>query len=421
MDLFASCVERRRWDEAEACLDQGLSHDLGRHVIPLIENEEAVVWRWLQRMRYRPGDMPNRAACLAAACEADRADWVAELLGAGASPNEAVVDFYHDAQHEDTRFWYRPLAIAVAARELDCVRLLLEAGADANHVAIMSGRGPIPPWFHPANSSWQKGRPASFTPLMLAEIVGDDDVLRELRRHGADSEAPGHRALGVTDYHAARALRNPARWQTRAALRALRRGETFDQIAAKIATLPELDMALVHEASVRGRCDVLRLLAQLELIDSAGLGWPCWPLHELAAGGDEVVSILLENGYRRACDDHPTTLLAELCAVGDDVLLRKALEAGYPPDFAQRDRSTGQLTELTPLLQAVRVGATACVEALLEHGADVGLGVPIRATNLDDWEQLMLRGTVDTDSQERSKPFNLTPGILSAVMGNVLP
>ena len=385
----------------------------------LIFSADEAAWAWIKRLRLRPDVSPQAGEWLAQACSVGRADWVADLLEWGASPNAPIYDLWIRSLPNNMRI--RPLAIAVGLGDRECVQVLLKAGANPNHVASLAGSE------YAFGLDWicldYDPSESRFTPLMLAEISGNKEIGADLISHGADPELTRRLGLGFMDYNKFRVLRDPVRLRYRSTIHALQRGASLDEIAAKIEVLPKLKWRLLIEACERGRVDVLKHLIELGIMGTFTDMRDCeTPLHTLTAGGDEIVALLLANQYRRACSriPSPTTLLTELCGIGDDVLVRKVLEAGYPPNWASLNFYTGANEEITPLMQAVRVGATACVEALIEHGANVNLGVPMSFSGPTCFGAFILSGNIPFwwNEVEVVTEYLITPLTLAEAVDN---
>ena len=406
-DLVDDCITRRRWSDAAVC---GGAEALVRGWGPefLLSGGDDSIWEAIRQVEPKREDASRYGGCwLSGASQAGRVDWLTELLERGVGPNAPVFDEGASPPTCDMR--ERPLTAAIGLRERECVHALLRAGANPNHLTCMTIEESCPGWFH-------SKKEARFTPLMLAEAAGDDVIADDLIQHGADPELASRLGLGFLDHHAIRGLRDSYPRQLRQVRSSLRCGTPFHVIAAEIAALSKLDAKLWREACFRGRVDVLAHLIEMGILDEER--YPASYDHlipsfiTLAEGGDEVLTLLLANGYRPS--------LTELCSVGDDVLVRKVLAAGYPPNETPPAMFHWSNPSLTPLMQAVRVGATACAEALIEHGADVNLGVRLSFTGPESYGKLIMRGHYDYCGElgEEPKEYLITPLTLAEAVDN---
>jgi ankyrin repeat protein len=145
-----------------------------QRLIKAITRSDAVVVRTLLDDGADPNTLDGSGtSALVLAVRSGSAEMVKSLLAAGADPNAKCND---ETIHVTTALYE-----AAGGRHLDIVRILLAGGADINATA---GRGPM-----------------VMSPLMMAAMVDDPEIARELLRAGAHASIrDGNNALIFAAY-----------------------------------------------------------------------------------------------------------------------------------------------------------------------------------------------------------------------------
>jgi ankyrin repeat protein len=291
---------------------------------------------------------------------------------------------------------------------LECTELLLKYGADVNRVA----------GFDKDEAEQLTHYAARFTAWMIAEVMEDAAIMDLLRTYGADPSLALRLGLDERDY--ARLRRDdfcPVWRLERKAMQVLSSRGSLAAFVAAAEMLPTLSDHLLKTACVYGRADALRYLIDREIMRASPSDFYS-RLHELAKGGEEIVALLLTHGYRRESDDYMDTVPMELCQIGDTQLLRKALEAGYELPTQVRKPEYSGLEEMTPLMEAIRTGATDCVRVLLDHGAGVNLGIRRPLGKPEDFEMLIRQQWQPPSELKGAPEYYITPLMLAEALEN---
>ena len=288
------------------------------------------------------------------------------------------------------------LTCAVREGQTDCVRLLLQRGANVRTSGYM-----------PANIAAERGNKEMLlalldagceadepdwigdTPLMLAAKTGNTDCVQLLLQRGADGRScahlaaeGGHKETLLALLDAGCAVDATDRWNRTPLIRAAGRGHTdcvrlLLQRGANAQRTADFG-TLAHYAAERGNKEMLLALldAGCEVDAKANNSYflghtPLTLFGEftplmLAAdrGHKDCVQLLLQRcADVHMCTDFERTVAHLASKVGDKETLLAVLDAGCPVD-------TKDLGEMTPLLYAASGGYADCMELLLQRGAD---------------------------------------------------
>ncbi|KAK1793261.1 hypothetical protein P4O66_011648, partial [Electrophorus voltai] len=220
------------------------------------------------------------------------------------------------------------LLIATDRKHLECVKCLLEAGADPD----ISNKNKETPLYKGAGVNLQSCE--GTTALSEASKHGQRGMIELLLRHHADANK-----------------------------------------ASKTGLLP------LHIAAQHGQREIVSLLLPVTSrvkIRQSGIT----PLHLAAEfNQEEVVNFLIKIGcdvnarlsHERSAmfHDHRTTALYCAVAAGNAGVVDSLLRAGANPN----------LDPFSPLLVAVRQGSFRIISSLVEHGADVNVHIPAHPTD----------------------------------------
>ncbi|XP_076833959.1 ankyrin repeat and SOCS box protein 2b isoform X2 [Brachyhypopomus gauderio] len=294
-----------------------------------------------------------------------------------------------------------PLLIATDRKHLDCVKCLLEAGADpdisnknketplykvrvilafggsvnqrcskgwtALHEAVRRGNPELCETLLQAGAAVDAVSTHGITPLLEAARQGRTTIVDYLISKGAGVNLQS--CEGIT------ALSEASRHGHRSTVELLLRRHADANKASKSGLLP------LHIAAQHGRKEIVSLLLPVTSrakIRQSGIT----PLHVAAEFNQEdTVNFLIKLG----CDvnarlsqerstmfhDHRTTALYCAVAAGNAEVVDSLLRAGANPN----------LDPLSPLLVAVRQGCFRTIASLVEHGADVNVRIPAHPTN----------------------------------------
>lgn len=406
VDLVDDCCYRSLWAHLGVVLASGGLTCQPWVIAQMILSGDDDAWGEVTKLNLSPSTDPHAGDWLAAASLVGRADWLAELLEAGAPADapRCAAEFgmpWHDGEE-------RALVYAVSSGSLECAELLLKYGADVNRVA----------GFDKNEAEELTHYAARFTAWMIAEVMEDTAMLDLLRDYGADPALAQRLGLDERDYARLRRDDFSPVWRLeRKARQVLSKRESLASFVAAVEVLPTLSEHLLKAACAHGRVDALRYLIE-EGIMRASTSDFYTRLHELSKGGEEIVALLLIHGYRREPDEYMDSVAMELCQIGDAELLRKALEAGYELPTQVRKPEYSGLEEITPLMEAIRTGATDCVRVLLDHGADENLGIRRPLGKPEDFEALIFKQWQPPSELEGTTEYYITPLMLAEALKN---
>lgn len=255
-------------------------------------------------------------------CQAVKANDVSSLRSVLTGSFEGIDDLDSSSDH------WSPLHYACDASSVECVRLLLLAGAD---VDVRSGElvedGDCrDDWY------WEPG----FTPLILASRKGHAEVVRVLIKAGAD----------VT-------------LESRFAWTALHAACVGDHAP------------VVEELLTRGaRSDVQSFYRHFD--EELGWHFAMTPLHVASAGGKvTAVECLLQHGadVNASWEDRRTPLFYA-AAYGEAQTIGLLCQYGSDPNSREHRHEYSYFLDNTPLHYAARNGHVEAVEMLLRCGAE---------------------------------------------------
>lgn len=281
-------------------------------------------------MRVRPGDVCS-------AVRGDDARKLGRLLQAGADKHEIVTS------PDGSKF--TALLGAASTGNADCVRLLLEAGAD------------------PDKGCWDPDGVELSSPAHMAASTGHADCLRMLLEAGANQDITNGEGGLTPAYAAAREGRTEC-------LRLL-----LEAGADKEKALPDGHTPL-FAAAIEGHIQCVKVLLEAGADISKGDLGPegsddsDWTAAHYAArmGHTECLHVLLGAGADKDKTTAKGLALTHIAAMlGHINCLRLLLEAGANID------PTDHILGSTPLMLAAFRGKTECVRALIDAGADIAI------------------------------------------------
>jgi len=406
VDLVSDCRERSLWAHLGVVLAAG---GLARQpwvIVQMIQSGDEEAWTEVGKFNLRPSSDERAGDWLSAAALLGRADLVAKLLANGVPADAPRFDAEFGMSWQDGE--ERALAYAVTSGSLACAELLLKHGADVNRAAS----------FEKGEAEHLTHYTARFTAWMIAEVMEDAAMMDLLRTYGADPSLSLRLGLDERDYARLRRDDFSPVWRLeRKARQVLPKREPLAAFVAVAEMLPAVSDHLLKTACVYCRADALRYLIDRGIMRASPIDFYS-RLHELSKGGEEIVALLLTHGYRREPDEYMDSVPMELCQIGDAKLLRKALEAGYElPTRARKSEYSGR-EEMTPLMEAIWTGATDCVVVLLDHGADVNLGIHRPLREPEDFEMLIRQQWQSPSELKGAPEFYITPLMMAEALEN---
>ena len=355
-------------------------------------------------MGIRPG--PNFSwAPLVAASEAGYVKTVQILLKNNANPNIC------GPSNQDTPLWFA----AVRAASVECIRLLLDKGADPNHelirppllIEMIKSDVPVEcrlAMFDVLVNNKPPVRLDSVDPengittLMYAAQKGETSVVRWLLEHGVDVNITDRLERGALFYaikerHMA-VVRELLQWKPQLDILTTS-GETLLQMAIEDVSVIEMLLdaganaelcngygkTIINDAVAWNRLEVVRLLVNrgVNIHHRDSHGWS--PILD-ATGyvpNAEITRILAEGGANlKDTTTHGSTPLHFATIRPEPEILKILLEFHKTIDMEKRDNN-GE----TPLLASVQLGNVKSVILLVRAGAD------INAQNSTGWTILM--------------------------------
>lgn len=273
-------------------------------------------------------------------------DTARRLLDAGDEPDGKV--FPRDG------WTITPLIVALEQGADDCVRVLLEAGANPNTVCEDFGCSPAPQ--------------ARCTPLLLAEVTCNIPAKRLLLNYGADPLLARQLGISPRTFRPARNLRASylvSGIHVRRMIREGRPRREIERALSRVRDLDEDDGALLREACRCHSSDVV------ELFVAHGANPNCsWPisLSDIDEGNGRIPRILLQAGYIA-----DTRALVEATAEGSHKIVSLLLDFGADPNVAPPNQDGEWMP--TPLIAAILHEQVECLSVLLARGAHPDLGI----------------------------------------------
>ncbi|XP_026867398.2 ankyrin repeat and SOCS box protein 2b isoform X2 [Electrophorus electricus] len=302
------------------------------------------------------------------------------------------------------------LLIATDRKHLECVKCLLEAGADPDisnknketplYKACQQGSIDIVRVILAFGGSVNQRCYRGWTALHEAVRHGSPELCETLLQAGAAIDAPNahgitplleaarHGRTTIMDYlickgagvnlqscEGTTALSEASKHGQRGMIELLLRHHADANKASKTGLLP------LHIAAQHGQREIVSLLLPVTSrvkIRQSGIT----PLHLAAEfNQEEVVNFLIKIGcdvnarlsHERSAmfHDHRTTALYCAVAAGNAGVVDSLLRAGANPN----------LDPFSPLLVAVRQGSFRIISSLVEHGADVNVHIPAHPTD----------------------------------------
>ncbi|KAJ8600097.1 hypothetical protein CTAYLR_003449 [Chrysophaeum taylorii] len=228
-----------------------------------------------------------------------------------------------------------PLLVAALNGHVNCVRLLIVNGADVDKATTDIGA----------------------TPLLMASQNGDVDCVRVLIEMGADVDK------ATTDIGATPLLVASHNGHVDCVRVLIEKGADVDNATTDDGATP------LHVASLNGHVDCVRLLIENGAdVDKAITNDGVTPLSVASRNGHvDCVRMLIEKGadVDKSTTNNGTTPLYVASHNGHVDCVRVLIENGADVDKARTDDGA------TPLYMASRNGHVDCVRVLIENGADV--------------------------------------------------
>ncbi len=274
-----------------------------------------------------------------------------------------------------------PLFWAIALKDKDLVRAILERGADVNtpYPAALGGGNVLTPlsesftWATEGekmpllNFLLDKGvdpnvyTPDGWTPLHIAAYCGDRQTLAALLAHGANPNA-----LLKQDTHHAK----PSFPLGRSAIQLAARGGYPDIVSLLVKVTANLSPV---DAATGGQADALRRALDSHTVSPDAVDETGTPLLTLAArsGDAATVTLLLDKGAKIEARTHTdgTTAVYEAVAAKQTEAVRVLLEHDADPNAVSNKEKKYSGALRTPLNKAIYIRSPALVELLLNHGA----------------------------------------------------